>query len=383
MSQFLRNAVSKKKRRFVDKKNNFDLDLSYVTKRVIAMGFPSEDLEGMYRNPYSEVIRFLHHYHDENYKVYNLCSERGYDPAKFSDRVAVYPFDDHNPPPFVMFQEFCNDVKEFLDADEKNTAVIHCKAGKGRTGTMICAFLLHCGDWQSASDAMSYYAAMRTYNQKGVTIPSQIRYIHYYDRFLKHGIISEDTLYLRSITLNHLPRHYDMTTLSVSLMMNKLEIYKLKKPPNRKDLRQAQKEKRLVIPLEDIPVFRDVKVIFEAKPTKLGASTEVLFTFWFNTGFIDYEGKESFTREELDKANKDRNNKIFPVGFNVEIAFKERDPPSSSSSGVATSSSSDLSNAVASSSSSAAVRRTNTTIQTKKASSYSKYLDEFPSLYNF
>ena len=31
---------------------------------------------------------------------------------------------------------------------------------------------------------MAYYAAMRTYNMKGVTIPSQIRYIHYFAQSL-------------------------------------------------------------------------------------------------------------------------------------------------------------------------------------------------------
>ena len=56
-SRSLRHLVSKSKRRFRDA--GFDLDLSYITPRVIAMGFPSEGTEGVYRNPMSEAPRPL------------------------------------------------------------------------------------------------------------------------------------------------------------------------------------------------------------------------------------------------------------------------------------------------------------------------------------
>ena len=166
-TQFIRSKVSKQKRRYVDKTEGFDLDLSYITKNIIAMGFPSEDSERFYRNPYSEVIRFLDTNHKDKFKIYNLCSERGYDPAKFYNRVGVFPFDDHNAPVFELIEDLCADVKEFLSQGDDYVAVIHCKAGKGRTGLMICCWLLYNHDWPDAESAQSYYAAMRTKKPTG------------------------------------------------------------------------------------------------------------------------------------------------------------------------------------------------------------------------
>lgn len=57
MAFAIRGLVSKKKKRY--KKDGFDLDLSYITPRLIAMGFPSLGSEGLYRNPMKEVKSFF------------------------------------------------------------------------------------------------------------------------------------------------------------------------------------------------------------------------------------------------------------------------------------------------------------------------------------
>lgn len=174
----IRQLVSKKKRRH--KEPGFDLDLSYITTRIIAMGFPSTGNEGIFRNHADHVTDFLSQKHGEKVKVYNLCSERDYPVSLFDGRVAKYPFDDHNPPPMQMFLPFCLDVKQWLDSDPENVVAIHCKAGKGRTGVMICAYLLFIGEWDDADECMAFYGAARTHNGKGVTIPSQKRFIRHF-----------------------------------------------------------------------------------------------------------------------------------------------------------------------------------------------------------
>ncbi len=67
MANAVRALVSKKKKRFQE--DGFDLDLTYVTDRIIAMGFPSSGIEATYRNPLPEVQRFFNTKHPEKYKV--------------------------------------------------------------------------------------------------------------------------------------------------------------------------------------------------------------------------------------------------------------------------------------------------------------------------
>jgi hypothetical protein len=46
------------------------------------------------------------------------------------------------PPPLSMVHEFVGDAYNWLTAHPDNVIAVHCKAGKGRTGTMICCLLL-------------------------------------------------------------------------------------------------------------------------------------------------------------------------------------------------------------------------------------------------
>uniref|UniRef100_A0A1I7V844 Phosphatidylinositol-3,4,5-trisphosphate 3-phosphatase n=1 Tax=Loa loa TaxID=7209 RepID=A0A1I7V844_LOALO len=181
-----RNLVSQNRRRY--KKDNFDLDLTYITDRIIAMGFPAIDQEKIYRNSMKATVAFLERYHADHYMVFNLRGRHAYDPSYFHNRVMTFEMDDHHPPRLELMAPFCRAVHDYLAADEQNVVAVHCKAGKGRTGVMICAYLVYINFYYSPRQNMDYYSIVRTVNNKGVTIPSQRRYVYYFSHLRKRNL---------------------------------------------------------------------------------------------------------------------------------------------------------------------------------------------------
>ncbi|CAJ1977411.1 unnamed protein product [Sphenostylis stenocarpa] len=295
-----RHVVSQNKRRYQKQKwlmhdmsnfilftlhfqeGGFDLDMTYITENIIAMGFPAGDMssgffgyvEGFYRNHMEEVIKFFETHHKMNleedgrpvvswprpkdkipqikrlhdqikevegldwnstkltlisilsfhtgekilkvgptpfspvlllpnipfispvlklfqrkagkYKVYNLCSERLYDASLFEGKVASFPFDDHNCPPIQLIISFCQSAYSWLKQDIENVVVVHCKAGMARTGLMISSLLLFLKFFPTAEESMDYYNQKRCIDGKGLVLPSQIRYVKYFERVLTY-----------------------------------------------------------------------------------------------------------------------------------------------------------------------------------------------------
>jgi hypothetical protein len=160
--------------------------MAYITERIIGMGFPATGCETIYRNRLVDLKTYLDRYHGE-YKIYNLCIEkkRIYPRNLWIDKkVGLFPFNDHAPCPIKLILDFCIDLCIYLTVNPRGVAAIHCKAGKGRTGVMIVCYLIFTELCQTTDEALAHYASQRTLNNKGVTIPSQIRYIKYFETYL-------------------------------------------------------------------------------------------------------------------------------------------------------------------------------------------------------
>jgi hypothetical protein len=176
-----RKAVSGHKVRY--QQEGFDLDLTYVSPRIIVHGFPAIGVEHIYRNPRYEIKRYLDLNHKDHYKVYNFCCEFGrtYEPDVYHGRVERYPFKDHNTPPLETMVAFANSAKRWLDGDDENVVSIHCKAGKGRAGLMCCVLLIRSGVAQNAMEALDLYDRTRVDNNKGLTVTSQRKFVVFYE----------------------------------------------------------------------------------------------------------------------------------------------------------------------------------------------------------
>jgi phosphatidylinositol-3,4,5-trisphosphate 3-phosphatase/dual-specificity protein phosphatase PTEN len=335
MADKIRGKVSKKKLRFKD--DGYDLDLTYITPRLLAMGYPSEGVEGTYRNSMKDVQSFFTRRHPQAYRLYNLCSERKYDKAKFQNSVVRFPFDDHNPPPFEMIPMYCENLREWLTEHPQHVAAIHCKAGKGRTGTMIAAYLLYVGHSTTAKASLDFFAERRTKNNKGVTIPSQKRFVKYFAKYCALKRINKPcpgrtTLFLSKIVMLGIPKGMGRDFFFL-IKQNGGGFQRAKYDSNKLVPCYVDNSKKqvtwdlskLIIPLEENVLF-----VFKAKKPITGQQ-EKFAQCWINTRWEDLDKEEDdqdpyleLPKTQLDKACKDvKKHKIFDENFAIRIHFSE------------------------------------------------------------
>lgn len=165
-------------------------------------------------------MTFLDSKHGQDWAIWEFRAEgTGYPDDAVYNRIRHYPWPDHHPPPFRLIPNIMASMRNWLHGgdlqdgrsqpplDSRGTAedkakelaakeerrkkrvvVVHCKAGKGRSGTASCSYLIAEEGWKP-EDALTRFTErrMRPRFGAGLTIPSQLRWIGYVDRWTRAG----------------------------------------------------------------------------------------------------------------------------------------------------------------------------------------------------
>uniref|UniRef100_A0A2I3HB44 Transmembrane phosphoinositide 3-phosphatase and tensin homolog 2 n=1 Tax=Nomascus leucogenys TaxID=61853 RepID=A0A2I3HB44_NOMLE len=305
LEKLMRRLVSENKRRYT--RDGFDLDLTYITECIIAMSFPSSGRQSFYRNPIEEVVRFLDEKHPSHYRVYNLCSERAYDPKHFHNRVSRIMIDDHNVPTLHEMVVFTKEVNEWMAQDLANIVAIHCNGGK---------------------ESLYYFGERRTdktHSSKfqGVETPSQNRYVGYFAQ-VKHlynwNLPPRQILFIKRFIIYSF--HGDVCDLKVQIVMEKKVVFSSTSSRYCWIMRNIETDKVFIDVFDGPPLYDDVKVqFFSSNLPKYYDNCS--FFFWFNTSFIQ-NNRLYLPRNELDNPHKQEAWRMYPPEFAVEILFGEK-----------------------------------------------------------
>jgi hypothetical protein len=197
-----------------------------------------------------------------------------------------------------MMRPICDSMLRWIKESDENVCAIHCKAGKGRTGVMIVAYLMHCGMFKTATEAIEFYGEKRTFDGKGVTIRSQQRYCRYFYQNL-HMSRPLVALVIKAVQIYDMPE--GVLNMNVSIRNGDLNT-SVQKELDGSDFVDVQ--------MGDIAVAGDVQMALTCIKSKTNSiklsdfvkkkkNANDICSAWFHTSFIEGE-KLVLLNEELD-----------------------------------------------------------------------------------
>ncbi|GMH80186.1 hypothetical protein TL16_g08437 [Triparma laevis f. inornata] len=325
-----RHLVGRNKQRYVDLNNQFDLDLCYINEpqNLIVMSVPATGKLALFRNPIWEVKRFFEVKHKDAYRIYNVCPEHPYPDWTEDQSIRKYAVQDHSPPTMDTFISCLNDASTYMSQnDGKNTIAVHCRGGKGRSGSLCCAWLLFSKECATAEQALARFAVTRTESRmegslQGVETPSQKRYIYQLDQLLRkqnryHGsnspliVPQQKKIMLKSLVLENLfSKPAEVTKLGALVCTISQQGRIIYTSPG---VLHEILSNRPSFDLHETKVSGDVqvsvyiqsKMTLSQKVAKSGKEKGILFTFFFHTAFTS-NNNLNMEMKMIDKAVKNK-----------------------------------------------------------------------------
>lgn len=124
--------------------NRTDVDLTYITSRLIVMSCPTEGIEAAaFGNNIDLIKEAIESKHGRNYRIYNLANKT-YRKEKFSQVIDLgMQLSATRAPPVSLMCKLSANVNKFLNENEKNVCIINCNDGKTVSAIAVCTLLMY------------------------------------------------------------------------------------------------------------------------------------------------------------------------------------------------------------------------------------------------
>ncbi|XP_024846872.2 tensin-3 isoform X6 [Bos taurus] len=293
-----------------------ELDLTYITERIIAVSFPAGCSEESYLHNLQEVTRMLRSKHGDNYLVLNL-SEKRYDLTKLNPKILDVGWPELHAPPLDKVCTICKAQEAWLNSDPQHVVVIHCRGGKGRIGVVISSYMHFTNVSASADQALDRFAMKKFYDDKLAALmqPSQKRYVQFLSGLLSGTVkMNASPLFLHFVILHGTP-NFD----SGGVCRPFLKLYQAMQPVYTSGIYNVgpENQSRIYIAIEPAQLLKgDIMVKCYHKKYR-SATRDVIFRLQFHTGAVQGY-RLVFAKEDLDNASKDDR---FPDNGKIELVF--------------------------------------------------------------
>ncbi|XP_061686587.1 tensin-1 isoform X1 [Syngnathoides biaculeatus] len=190
-----------------DMEESYEVDLVYITERIISFSFPATAEERSYTVHLKEVAAMLRSKHGEHYLMLNLSDLRN-DLATLNPKVLEFGWPDNHAPALDKICSMCKAIDTWLNGDPHNVVVLHNKGNRGRTGVVVAAYMHYSNISASADQALDRFAMRRFYEDKALPMgqPSQRRYVRYFNGLLSgHIKINNKPLFLHHVIMHGIP----------------------------------------------------------------------------------------------------------------------------------------------------------------------------------
>ncbi|XP_063144925.1 tensin-1 isoform X11 [Candoia aspera] len=293
-----------------------ELDLVYVTERIIAVNFASLSEEQTFCSNLKEVAQMLKSKHGDSYLLLNL-SERRHDISKLHSKVLDFGWPDLHTPALEKICSICKAMDTWLNADPHNVVVLHNKGNRGRTGVVIAAYMHYSNISASADQALDRFAMKRFYEDKVIPAgqPSQKRYVHYFSGLLSGTIkMNNKPLFLHHVIMHGIPNFE-----SKGGCRPFLKIYQAMQPVYTSGIYNVQGDSQTSICITIEPgLLLKGDILLKCYHKEFHSPTrDVIFRVQFHTCAI-HDLAIVFNKEDLDDAFRDER---FPEYGKVEFVF--------------------------------------------------------------